>query len=441
MLHDGIFFRSGSLLRSWRRLAAAVFLIGSGLWAQEARLSGTITDSTGGVIPNTTVTVNQTQQNISFTGKSNTVGQYLFPRLPIGSYAVKAEAPGFKTFLAIRAGANYQCRCLTRYQDGSGQHERQISVSAQASRVSTETATIQQLIDDRRIVDLPLNGRNVMTLTTLVPGTGESGTNIDGGRSGSQNSGMANVRIDGALNVDNVFQQILPTPSPDAVQEFTTQVSTVSARYGFAGGVIEVSTKSGTNDLHGTVYEFLRNQDLDARNFFLPSKTNRKRNEYGFTVGGPVYLPKLYNGRNRTFWFANFEQQKEALGAPTTIYLPTATQLSGNFSSTAAAIKDPLTNLPFPGNQIPVSRLDPLALISPKPIFPLHKAEMVRIFTKNRMVTARPRCWREAINCSERVNSRSTSGYFRRGLRTQWAPGIFQFSKLARLPRIPTSTG
>ena len=121
-----------------------------------------------------------------------------------------------------------------------GSTREQISVSAQASRVSTETATIQQLVDAQRIVDLPLNGRNVMTLATLVPGTGESGTNIDGGRSGSQNSGMANVRIDGALNVDNVFQQILPTPSPDAVQEFTTQVSTVSARYGFAGGVIEI---------------------------------------------------------------------------------------------------------------------------------------------------------------------------------------------------------
>ena len=111
-----------------------------------------------------------------------------------------------------------------------------------------------------------------MSLATLVPGTGQSGTNINGGRSGSQNSGMANVRLDGALNVDNVFQQILPTPSPDAVQEFTTQVSSASAKYGFAAGVIEVTTKSGTNDLHGAVYEFLRNMDLDARNFFCPPR-------------------------------------------------------------------------------------------------------------------------------------------------------------------------
>lgn len=358
------------MLRKWFVLAAWVCMIGPALWAQEARLSGTIIDPTGAVIPGVTITVNQTQQNISFTGKSNSVGQYLFPRLPIGSYAVKAEAPGFKTFLQSALMLTTNADALLDIKMEVGSTREQISVSAQASRVSTETATIQQLVDAQRIVDLPLNGRNVMTLATLVPGTGESGTNIDGGRSGSQNSGMANVRIDGALNVDNVFQQILPTPSPDAVQEFTTQVSTVSARYGFAGGVIEVSTKSGTNDLHGTVYEFLRNQDLDARNFFLPSKTNRKRNEYGFTVGGPLYIPKLYNGRNRTFWFANFEQQKEALGAPTTIYLPTTAQLNGNFSSTSTPIKDPLTNLPFPGNQIPVSRLDPLALNFSKAYLP-----------------------------------------------------------------------
>jgi len=234
-----------------------------------------------------------------------------------------------------------------------GELSEKVSVSAQSSRVSTETATIQQLIDDRRIVDLPLNGRNVYSLTTLVPGTGQSGTNIGGGRSGSQNSGMANVRLDGALNVDNVFQQILPSPSPDAVQEFTTQISTPSARYAYASGVMEVTTKSGTNELHGTIYEFLRNMDLDARNFFLPTKTNRKRNQYGFTLGGPVYLPKLYDGHNRTFWFVNFEQQKEALGAATTIFVPTAAQLGGDFSSITPRSATQTTISAFPGTRYP----------------------------------------------------------------------------------------
>ena len=284
------------------------------LQGQEARLSGTVTDPTGAVATGVAITATQIRQTISFTAKTDGEGQFLFPRLPIGPYEVKAEASGFKTYVQSGLDLTTSADVRLNITMQVGSLSEQVSVSAQASRVSTETATIQQLIDDRRIVDLPLNGRNVMSLATLVPGTGQSGTNINGGRSGSQNSGMANVRLDGALNVDNVFQQILPSPSPDAVQEFTTQVSSASAKYGYAAGVIEVSTKTGTNGLHGTVYEFLRNMDLDARNFFLPSKTNRKRNQYGFTLGGPVFIPKLYNGRNRTFWFLNLEQQKEALG-------------------------------------------------------------------------------------------------------------------------------
>ncbi len=340
------------------------------LLGQEAHLSGTVTDPTGAVAPNVAITVTQTLQSISFTGKSDSDGQFLFPRLPVGPYEIRAEAAGFKTYIqsSINLTTNADVRLSIVMQVGS--LSEQVSVSAEVSRVSTESATIKQLIDDRRIVDLPLNGRNVMSLATLVPGTGQSGTNINGGRSGSQNSGMANVRLDGALNVDNVFQQILPTPSPDAVQEFTTQVSSASAKYGFAAGVIEVTTKSGTNDLHGAVYEFLRNMDLDARNFFLPSKTNRKRNQYGFTLGGPVWIPGIYKGRNRTFWFVNLEQQKEALGSAVTIFVPTPAQLTGDFSNIRTPIRDPLTNQPFVNNQIPFSRLDPLALNFSKTYLP-----------------------------------------------------------------------
>jgi hypothetical protein len=347
-------------LRIFFGVGALIFVVG--LHAQEARLTGTITDSTGAVVTGAAITVTHTERNTAFTTASNTVGVYLFPRLPIGPYEIKAEFSGFKTYVQSGVNLTTDSDSLVNIIMEVGALSEQVSVSAQASRVSTETATVQQLVDGRRIVDLPINGRNVYSLALLVPGTGTSGTNIDGGRSGSQNSGMANVRIDGALNVDNAWQQILPSPSPDAVQEFTIQTSNPSARYGYASGVIEISTKSGTNELHGTAYEFLRNQDLDARNFFLAAKTNRKRNQYGFTLGGPVFLPKLYNGRNRTFWFVNFEQQKESLGAATTIYVPTAAQLSGDFSASSVAIKDPLTNQPFPGKQIPASRLDPLAL-------------------------------------------------------------------------------
>src|SRR5262249_20792097 len=299
---------------------------------------------------------------LAFTTQSDSEGRYLFPRLPIGPYNVAAVHPGFKSFAQSGVSLTTSSDSLLNIVLQVGDISEKVTVSAEASRVSSESSTIQQLVDTKRILDLPLNGRDVYQLARLVPGVGQSGVNIGGGRSGSQNSGMANVRVDGALNVDNVFQQILPSPSPDAVQEFTIQTSVASARYGYASGVIEVSTRSGTNQLHGSIYEFLRNDKLDARNFFLAQKIKRKRNQYGVAGGGPVFIPKLYDGRNRTFWFVNFEQQKEPLGAATTIFVPTAEQLRGDFSGLGRPIRDPLSNQNFPGNVIPVSRLDPLAV-------------------------------------------------------------------------------
>ncbi len=338
---------------------------------QEARLSGTVADPSGASIPSVAVTATQGERQVVFQAQTDAEGRYLFPKLPIGSYQIRAEHQGFKT--AVRDGIT-----LTTSADISlnlvlevGSLTEQVTVSADASRVSTESATIQQLVDTKRIVELPLNGRDVYQLARLVPGVGQSGVNIGGGRSGSQNSGMANVRVDGSLNVDNVFQQLLPSPSPDAVQEFTIQTSVPSAKYGYASGVIEISTKSGTNALHGSFYEFLRNDKLDARNFFLPTKTKRKRNQFGFAGGGPVYVPRVYDGRNRTFWFVNFEYQKEPLGAATTIFTPTEAQLGGDFSSFSRVIRDPVNNQPFPDNRIPPSRLDPLAVNFIKQYVPL----------------------------------------------------------------------
>ncbi|HUQ94036.1 MAG TPA: TonB-dependent receptor [Bryobacteraceae bacterium] len=358
---------------SWllQRIAATTLLAAASLSAQEARLTGTVTDPSGALVPNAKISATQSGRNQTFETTSSTDGRYQFPRLPIGDYQIRAQNEGFKTFIQSNVNLTTNADSLLNIVLEVGSVSEQVNVSAEASRVSTESATIQQLVDSKRIVDLPLNGRDIYQLARLVPGTGQSGTNIGGGRSGSQNSGMANVRVDGALNVDNAFQQVLPSPSPDAVQEFTIQTSVASARYGFASGVIEVSTKSGTNALHGSLYEFLRNDKLDARNFFLAQKIKRKRNQYGFAGGGPLWLPKVYDGRNRTFWFVNFEQQKEPLGAATTIFVPTAEQLGGDFSGLNRAIRDPLTGQNFPGNIIPASRLDPLAINFSKQYVPL----------------------------------------------------------------------
>jgi len=330
--------------------------------AQEASLTGAVTDPSGAALTGVEVTVTQTERNVSATATTGADGRFRFPRLPIGSYRVAATAQGFKSFEQSDVLLTTNLDALLNIVMQLGAITERITVSAEASRVSTETATMQQLVDNRRILDLPLMGRNVYSLATLVPGTGSSGTNIGGGRSASQNSTMVNVRVDGALNVDNAHSNILPSPSPDAVQEFTIQTSVSPARYGYAAGVIEVSTRSGTNNLHGSIYEFVRNDAFDSRSFFDAAKVKRKRNQYGFAGGGPVWLPKIYDGRNRTFWFVNIEQQKEPLNASTVIYVPTAAQRTGDFSGQSKVVRDPITNQPFPGNVIPQSRLDPLAL-------------------------------------------------------------------------------
>ena len=158
--------------------------------------------------------------------------------------------------------------------------------------------------------------------------------------------------IDGALNVEQSFLRLLPAPSPDAVQEFTIQTSVPSAKYAYSGGVIEIATKSGTNELHGTAYEFLRNDALDARNFFSPTKTKRRRNQYGVAAGGPVRFPG-YDGRNRTFWFFNFEQQKERLGAVTTTFVPTPRNSRATFRGWAGPSAIPSRIRTFPAPSFP----------------------------------------------------------------------------------------
>ncbi len=343
-------------------VALAIVLICSATAnAQEARLSGVVLDPTGAALVGADVTATQTERNLVYQAKSGMDGRYLFPRLPIGPYQVKAETAGFRPFVQSDLTITTNADALLNISMEVGSVSDQITVSGEASRVSTEISTIQQLVDSRRVVELPLNGRDVYQLARLVPGTGPGGFNIGGGKTGSQNSNMVNVRLDGNLNVNTAYGDILPSPSPDAVQEFTVQTSVPSARYGWASGVVEVSTRSGTNDLHGSLYEFLRNDKLDARSFFLAAKTRRKRNQYGAAVGGPVAIPKIYNGRNKTFWFFNFEQTKEPLNAAQNIFVPTEPQLRGDFSGSTRVIRDPLNNQPFASNTIPLARIDPIA--------------------------------------------------------------------------------
>ncbi len=345
-------------------IAAAIFLAVTGrLAAQTASLSGTVMDSSGAIVPRAAITATDQQRSLTFTAISGEGGSYTLLNLPVGSYSIQAEATGFKRFIQTGIELTVGMRGLLNIIFQVGDVAERVEVSGEASRVDVQTATIQQLVDARRVVDLPLNGRNIYDLAKLVPGTGAGGMNFNGSRGpeGSNGGTSINIRLDGALHTEMEYQRVLPAPSPDGVQEFSIQTSLPSAKYAFAAGVIEIVTKSGTNQMHGTAYDFLRNDKLDARNFFSPTKTKRRRNQFGGSAGGPLVLPHLYDGRNRTFWFTSVEKQYEPLGRVTTIFVPTAEQRQGDFSRFAQTIRDPLTNQPFAGNRIPASRLDSIA--------------------------------------------------------------------------------
>ncbi len=268
----------------------------------------------------------------------------------------------------------------------------EVTVEATTPLVSANNASLGQVIENRRIVELPLDGRDPISLAGLAPGVVPvpPNTNIHQGGAIPSINGAANftseVTIDGVPDTaprnNSINNFLVYTPTVDAVAEFKVETNSLSAQYGrFNGGVINVVLKSGTNNLHGSVYEFLRNSVMDANNFFnnrsglaLPAL---KRNQFGFTLGGPVVLPHLYKGKNKTFFFVDYEGYRESLASTASFTVPTALQRQGDFSQTTTSggqlitIYDPqsttmvngaLTRTAFAGNVIPTSRLDPVAL-------------------------------------------------------------------------------
>ncbi|HEY3838271.1 MAG TPA: carboxypeptidase regulatory-like domain-containing protein, partial [Bryobacteraceae bacterium] len=280
---------------------------------------------------------------------------------------------------------------------GVQQANQSVEVAADAVAVNTVTGTLSEVVDQKRVEDLPLNGRNAASLLLVVAGAIPApGTDADQGNTktfptavtvstnGSRQN-QVSFRLDGANNNDLYTNVNQPFPFPDALQEFSVQTSNYTAKYGGnAGGVVNVVTKSGTNQFHGNLFEFNRNAVFNARNFFAAKRDQLKRNQYGGTIGGPVMLPG-YNGKNRDFFFFGYQGTNiRNIGGTTSAYFPTQATLNGDFSSRLSAsdpanpfgkaitIIDPKTGLPFPGNQIPLSRYDPAAVAFTKyiPILP-----------------------------------------------------------------------
>jgi hypothetical protein len=329
---------------------------------------GTVTDNSQSVVAGAAVRIRSISTNAVRTVTTDAAGDYQAPALPVGEYEVSCEVSGFKraVFSGLRLEVDQRARIDIHLELGAvGQ---QIEVAATGVLIETDTASQGTVVDNRTIVDLPLNGRNFEQLAVLGPGViaPVAGAGNDAYFSVAGARGISNsFMMDGATNTNSNANVTFINPSIDLIEEFKIQRNTFNAEYGRGASQINVVTKSGTNSVHGTLFEFLRNDELNARSFFDPARKPELRlNQFGGTVGGPMVLPKIYNGRNRTFWLFNYEGTRQRVPATRNSALPTQAQLNGDLSTVAQpSIKDPFTGTVFPGKQIPVSRIDPASKV------------------------------------------------------------------------------
>jgi outer membrane receptor protein involved in Fe transport len=335
-----------------------VMFSGKNLAAQQATalLTGTVKDSSGAVVSDAKVTLRNSDTNITRVSKSDKNGDFLFTSIPIGSYEVGVERQGFKR--SVRRGITLEINQNARLDVvlEVGAASQVVEVTADVTQVDTISDTIGDTVAGDTIQRAPLNGRNVLDLALLQPGVTE--TNSDSGAAGSYSiaggrSDSVTFLLDGGLNNNLLDNSVVFNPNPDTIAEFHILESNYSAEYGRnGGGVISVVTKSGTNQWHGSAFEFLRNDDFNANDYFniangLPRDV-LKRNQYGATFGGPISLPKLVNGKDRFFFFVGYQgqrlSQQESTGEGTVF---TPAELNGDFSHAGATGLNP--NGPDPG--------------------------------------------------------------------------------------------
>ena len=336
---------------------------------ETARITGTVTDSTGAVIPGTMITFVHVATNTTFEMQADEVGRYVSPPLRIGEYRVELVSEGFKK--AVRTGVHLEINetAVLNTVMELGAVSEVVDVTADAPLLETTQATAGQVIDNKRIVDLPLNGRDYIQLALLSQGAVQGlGGRFGGFSAGGNRTTQNNYMLDG---VDNNNVQIAAQgrqaesvkPSIDAVQEFKVSTNSFSAEYGRAmGGVVNVSLKSGSNDFHGTAFEFVRNDKIDAKNLFDAADADKppfKRNQFGFSAGGPIV-------KNKLFIFGDYEWTKIRESRTVTTTIPTPLMRSGNFSEISKTIYDPYSyngteRSPFPNNTIPTASQDPIS--------------------------------------------------------------------------------
>lgn len=339
----------------------AIFVFASALSAQTATgtMVGAVTDPSGAAVPNARVTLANQATNVSVSTLTNGTGFYTFPYVPPGVYRIAVEAAGFQREVHpdIRLGVGLSVRTDFALQVGKAQQE--VTVTGGAQLLQTENATVGTVISPRMLDELPLNGRNPLALAALAPGVVPQGQ-AEQNAAGTNNSAFGNYQvgggtanqsqwlIDGATMVTPFGHAVELIPSQDVIQEFNVETNDLGAEFGgFNGGVVNMSTKSGTNELHGDVYEYLRNKALNANNFFnnehgIPTGAFTQ-NQFGASLGGPVVIPRIYNGKNKTFFFVNYEEFRLRQGLPELLSVPTQAMRNGDFSALSGSIYNPFT--------------------------------------------------------------------------------------------------
>ncbi len=326
---------------------------------------GAVTDQAGGAIPEAQVTLESTQTGYSMTGKTATDGVFRIISVPVGNYRITVQKTGFRKHVAgplvVQVGSETRINVTLQV----GTLEQSIVVSAEVLGTQTTTASLGSVVTSESVNALPLNGRNFTQLGILQPGTIPlspsltQATSITPPNSFSVNGAREDSNtwlIDGVINQNIQNNDVAFIPTVDSIQEFKILTNSYSPQYGsHAGGVVNIVTKSGTNEFHATAWEFLRNKVLDARNFFAPEREQLQRNQFGASAGGPLV-------KNRTFFFVAYEGNRKRQGIAQATTVPTQAERQGDFSHLLPrTIKDPTTGLPFPGNIILSNRISAVA--------------------------------------------------------------------------------
>jgi len=334
-----------------------------------ASIAGSITDTSGAAVPGAHIVVKSLATGVERSLESNDLGYYVVTALPAETYSVSVGKAGFQTQTIPQLVLEVDQNATINITLTVGAVTEAVNVTDVVADVDTRTATLNTVINQKQIMDLPLNGRNILQLMQLTPGTlqgtgtfNQSATRPEtGSQMISASGGRGNSTtfvLDGGLHEDPYTEVANVVPNPDAIQEFSFQTNSYSAKFsGRGGGVVNMVTRSGSNEFHGSLFEYVRNSAMNARNFFAATDDGLKRNQYGVAFGGPVI-------RNKTFFFFSWQGTQLRQRPPlSTSIVPTQAQRQGDFSGMLPGTQliDPSNGQPVPGNIIPASQLDPVA--------------------------------------------------------------------------------